>query len=108
MAGPSGLERLQKVPQGHQFVSERLQLPALRAREALAFDGLFHHRPAAAFPQQPLDSLDGVALGLEQVANVAQQLHILGPVIAPAATALERPHLREFRLPKAQNVLRDV
>ena len=62
----------------------------------------------AVLPQDLLHAFYGVALGVEQMADAAQEFHVLGAVVAPAAAALHRADLREFRFPKAQNVLRHV
>ena len=43
----------------------------------------------AALAQQLLHALDGVTFLAQQVADAAQQGHVLGPVIAPPAAALE-------------------
>jgi hypothetical protein len=59
----------------------------------------------ALLAQDLLHALDRVALGVQQLADAAQQLEILRPVIAPAAAALHRPDLRELDLPEPQDVL---
>ena len=71
----------------------------------------------AGFPD-PLDELDAViledalrtpnriALAVEQVLDAAQQIDVVGPVIAPAAAALQRLDLLEARFPESQDVLR--
>src|ERR1043166_3642756 len=82
-------------------------------------DNAAHFRPrrrAPALPreapallaQQLLHALDGVAVGIKQPVDAAQQIDILGPVVAPATGPLQRTHLREFCLPEAQHVLRHV
>jgi hypothetical protein len=58
--------------------------------------------------QQALHTADGEALAVEEYADAAQEVHVLGPIIAPAAAALHRPDLREARLPEAQHVLRQI
>ena len=63
---------------------------------------------ASAFPQQPLDTFDRVALRIEQIRDPPQQDDIVGPVVAPAAAALQRLHLGKLGLPEAQHVLRNM
>ena len=70
--------------------------------------------PMAATVPRPLiledllDALDGEALLIEQVPDALEQQHVLGPIVAPAAAALERLDAREARLPEAQHVLRQI
>ena len=58
--------------------------------------------------EDALHALDGVALAVEEMADAAQQIDIVGPVVAPAAAALHRLDLREPRLPEAQHMLRQI
>src|SRR6185437_15261290 len=62
----------------------------------------------ALLAQNFLHALDGVAVAVQQRANAAQQIDIVGPVIAPPARALQRTDLRKARLPEAQHVLRHI
>jgi hypothetical protein len=62
----------------------------------------------ALFAQDALHAADGIALAIEQVAYAAQQVDVVGTVVAPAAAALERADLGEAALPEAQYVLRDA
>src|SRR3954447_2503198 len=74
----------------------------------LRLGGLARAGLGALGPQQLLGAADRVALLVEEGADLAQQLDVLGPVVAPAAAALERANLGELALPEAQDVLRDV
>ena len=49
-----------------------------------------------------------VALGIEQLANAAEQRDIVRAVVAPPAAPLERLHLRKLGLPESENVLRNI
>src|SRR3978361_1181204 len=62
----------------------------------------------AAFPQQPLDALDRLALCIKQIRDSPQQHDIIRSVISPATAPLQRPDLRKLRLPEPQNMLRDM
>ena len=64
--------------------------------------------PPPVQAQQLLGASDGVALLVEEGADLAQDLDVLGAVVAPTAAALQRPDLRELALPEAQHVLRHV
>ncbi len=69
--------------------------------------GLFNGA-AFATAQQLLHAADGIAFIVEQPMDLARKLDIGGPVIAAVAGALQRPQLREFGFPIAQDVLRDA
>src|SRR3954466_7108555 len=56
----------------------------------LRLGGLARAGLGALDPQQLLGAADRVALLVEEGADLAQQLDVLGPVVAPAAAALER------------------
>ena len=58
--------------------------------------------------QQALDTLDGIAFAVEQIADAAQQVDVFGPVIAASAAAFQGPDLAELAFPKPQDVLRNV
>src|SRR5579884_2872040 len=66
------------------------------------------HKGDALLAQNPLHAANRIALAVEQMPYAAQQIDIVGPIIAPAAAALHRPDLRESALPEAQHVLRYV
>src|SRR5690606_29348786 len=70
--------------------------------------GIVGGQLAAAVAQQLLDALDGVTVVIEQRADTAQQGHVLRPIIAPAAAALQRPDLGELGFPEPQDVRRHV
>ena len=77
-----------------------------RLRRAFLPDRL--HEFLALLAQNALHATDGVALAVEQVTNAAQQIHIVGTVIAPAAAALHRLDFAETAFPKPQHVLRQI
>src|SRR5215471_18089023 len=52
-----------------------------------------------AFAQELLNALDGVALIVKALPDAAQQDDVVRPIVAPAAGALQRLHLRKARLP---------
>ncbi len=56
--------------------------------------------------EDALDAADGVALAVEQVADAAQKLDVVGTVVTPSAAALEWFDLRKAGFPKPQDVLR--
>ena len=66
------------------------------------------HEARSLFTQDALNPADGIALAIKQVANAAQQVDVIRPVIASAAAALERLDLGETTFPKSQDVLRDL
>ena len=63
------------------------------------------HLIDALLAQDLLHALDGVALGVQQMADAAQQRQILGAIVAAPAAALHRPDLRKPAFPEAQDVL---
>ena len=65
-------------------------------------------RRGAAALQQLLDAADRIAVLVEQAVDAPGQRDVVGPVIAAVAGALQRPQLREARLPIAQDMLRDA
>ena len=77
-----------------------------RLRRAFLPDGL--HEPDALLAQDSLHAADGVALAVKQMADAAQQIDVVGPVIAPAAAALHRLDVAKARLPEAQHVLGQI
>lgn len=66
------------------------------------------HMPNALFLQDALHALDGIAFAIEQMLDAAQQLHIIGTIIAASAAAFHGFDLREAGFPKAQDMLRQV
>ena len=58
--------------------------------------------------EDALHAADGVALAVEQVPDAAQEIDIVGPVIAPATTPLHRLDLLKPGFPETQHVLRQV
>ena len=66
------------------------------------------HELDAVILQDALRAADRVALAVEQMADAAQQIDVVGPVIAAAAAALHRLDLLEAGFPEAQHVLRQV
>lgn len=55
--------------------------------------------------ENPLDALDRKTLIVEEVPDALEQLHIVGAIVSPPATPLERLDLREPRFPETQHVL---
>ena len=68
---------------------------------------VIHHETRPVLAEDLLHTPDGVAIVVEQEADAAQKLHVLRPVITPAAAALHGFQLGEFGFPEAQHVLRD-
>ena len=64
--------------------------------------------PPSPLAQQLLDAADRIAVLVEQAVDALGQRDVVGPVIAAVAGALQRPQLREARLPIAQDMLRDA
>jgi hypothetical protein len=62
----------------------------------------------ATLSQDALDAANGVPFGIQQEPDAAEQVDIVGPVIAAAAAALHRLDLSETALPKPENMLRHV
>ena len=62
----------------------------------------------ALLAQDALHAADGVALAVEQMADAAQQIDVVGPVIAPPAAALHRLDVAEAAFPETQHVLRQI
>src|SRR5262249_39845901 len=58
--------------------------------------------------QDPLHPADRVALAVEEVADAAQEIDVVRPVVAAAAAALHRAGLGKPALPEAQPLLRHV
>ena len=58
--------------------------------------------------EQLLDALHRIAFFAQQAVNASRQGDVGRAVIAAVAGALQRPELRELRLPVAQDMLRDI
>src|SRR5262245_8780655 len=83
--------------------------PPRRGRPAAAApppDRLHEARPLLA--QDPLHAADRVALAVQEVADAAEEIDVVRPVVAAAAAALHRADLGEAAFPEAQHVLRHV
>ena len=66
-------------------------------------------RPGRALlAQQLLHPFDRVAFAVEKLLDRAQEFDVVGPIVAPAAAALERLDLRKSCFPEAQHVLRQL
>ena len=76
---------------------------ARRRRSVLAPDVLHVAHPLLL--QDALDALDGISLAVEEMADAAQEVDIVRPVVAPAAAALQRLDLRKARFPETQHML---
>ena len=90
-------------------------LPARRTGRAgrphgrhLALDAEILDVAHALILQHPLGALDGEAVGIEQVPDAAQEVHVLRPIESPAAGALHRLDLGESAFPETQDVLRQL
>jgi hypothetical protein len=57
------------------------------------------------FPQQALDTFDGVAVHVEEGCDALEERDVGGAIVAPAPRPFQRAHLRELGLPEAQHVL---
>ncbi len=64
--------------------------------------------PDALFLEDFLDTLDGVALIIEQMADSAQKIDVVGTIVPATTTSFHRFDLGETRFPKAQYVLRKI
>jgi len=64
-----------------------------------------HDMTDALLAQNQLDAFDGIFFSVKKLANATKQIHILGPVIASAATALQGAQLGKFSFPESQNML---
>jgi hypothetical protein len=71
----------------------------LRCRWDLVVQG------AAAFLEQPLHTLDRIALNIKQIGDSPQQHDIVGAIIAPSAAAFQRLDSGKLGLPEPQHVL---
>src|SRR5262249_45335435 len=49
---------------------------------------------------------DRIAVRVQKSLNAANDVDVGGAIVTPAAATLQRLHLREFRFPKAQHMLR--
>src|SRR6185312_7568459 len=62
----------------------------------------------ALLAQDALHAADCVSLPVEEMADAAQQVDVVRPIVAPATAALHRLDLVETRFPESQNVLRQI
>jgi hypothetical protein len=60
---------------------------------------------AAVFTQQLLHAADRKALIVQKILDAADKQNVFGPVVAPAAAALEGADLLELAFPETQDVL---
>ena len=63
---------------------------------------------SALLAQDALHAADGVALAVQEMANAAQKIDIVGTIIAPPAAALHRLDVVETAFPESQHVLRQI
>ena len=63
---------------------------------------------SALLAQDALHAADGVALAVQEMANAAQKIDVVGTIIAPPAAALHRLDVAETAFPKSQHVLRQI
>ena len=90
---------INKVPMRAETLKGHLDGLLLAASDRL-------HEAGALLFQDPLHALDGIALAVEEMTDTLEEIDVVGAVVTPAATALERTDLREAGLPEAQHVLR--
>ncbi len=64
--------------------------------------------PGTVVLEDLLDAFDGEALVVEQVADALEEQHVLGTVVAASAAPFQGFDGRKTRLPKAQDVLRQI
>src|SRR5579875_2151726 len=62
----------------------------------------------ALFAQDALHAANGIAFAVEQMADAAQKLDVVGTIVAATAPALHRLDLTKPRLPETQHMLRQV
>ena len=62
----------------------------------------------AALAQQPLNTLDGVAVGIEEVFDVSEKVDVLRPIVTSPTASLQRADLMELRLPETQDMLGNI
>jgi hypothetical protein len=66
------------------------------------------HKLRALLAQYPLHPANGVALAVQEMANSAQKIDVIGAVVTPATAAFHRFDFVEAAFPKAQHVLRQI
>src|SRR6266496_1337660 len=66
------------------------------------------HEMHALLAQKTLNAADSIALAIEEMADSAQEIEVLRPVIAAPTAALHRPDLMEAAFPEPQHVLRKL
>ena len=62
--------------------------------------------PAVA--QKLLHAFDCVTVGIEKLADTAQQIDVFGPVVSPTAAALQRLDVGELAFPESEDVWRHI
>src|SRR5262249_7075503 len=58
--------------------------------------------------QDALHAANGVALAVKQMPNAAQEIDVIGPIVAAPTRPLHRTDLRKATFPEAQHVLRQI
>src|SRR4029450_7653748 len=66
------------------------------------------HEMHPLLPQETLNAADGIALAIKEMADSAQEIEVLRPVIAAPTAALHRPDLMEAAFPEPQAVVRKL
>src|SRR6266436_7263832 len=66
------------------------------------------HEAHPLLPEETLDAPDRVTLTIQKMANAAQEIEIVRPVIAATAATLHRPDLAEATFPEPQYMLRNL
>ena len=66
------------------------------------------HEPGSLFAQDALHAAYRVAFAVKQMSNAAQQVDIIGTIVAASARAFHRPDLRKAAFPKTQHMLRQI
>src|SRR5690606_10628926 len=93
--GASAAQQLEDLLQFHPHLLDDLAAQRRFLLRALAFQAL-------------AGAADGVALLVQQAADLAHHEHVMALVVAAVAAALDRAQAREFGLPVAQHVRLDV
>src|SRR5256886_12068836 len=66
------------------------------------------HEMHALLAPKPLNAADSIALAIAEMADSAQEIEVLRPVIAAATAARHRPDLMEAAFPEPPHVLRQL
>src|SRR4029078_5074010 len=96
-AAETGNEIEQAAPAFGCFLGGVLGRHARRLRLTFAHHLLHEADPLLA--QDPLHAANGVALAVEEMADAAQEVDVLGPVIPATPAAFPRPPLRAQHFP---------